>query len=361
MSKFDFTVYEKTDGDAHITRRLKDQHKEEQNQVSEGQLESGRYNVDESLTEKLLDGSRTTPANKVTEKNLSDSKGDFEISFRNDETYTGDINKLEEKRVASDPVEKEKYELANQLPEEKRWWEEKSPDGLKIAGTSKKKKPLIRKAAPVAQFDLDEEDFAGLSEVEVPDENISAAADSMTLVSDRYLPDGKGQTREIVFSYAVEELGDDEEYALDAAMEKINKSMPEVSQSIEQEDLEGPEFIDGRGRITLTIDQNDSSNGDDISFEEEDYNTDDSSGTTIVSGSLSFAPTTSMEQEQIVDKAVDFINGKHPEANISKESIDTGSIDEGIIRFVSSPGQQKSSCNFEVSYVTAQSQPVKKN
>ena len=133
-NKFNLKTYQKISGDEHIDSRLEEDRGNIPNEINEKQLETHRGTEPEVLIEKQLDDARQEKeATELPEKRLDTKKGDFEIKYRNPSAYEGDINKLEEKRLASDPVENEKYTDASETPKDFRWWEAKSPDGLKVA------------------------------------------------------------------------------------------------------------------------------------------------------------------------------------------------------------------------------------
>jgi len=119
---FNLKTYQKIDGDQHITMRLKDQHQDPANVITEKQLDNGRVEEKNVIIEKLLEGKRVGSADVVTERNLNESKGMF-APLRDKTTYTGNINKLEEKRLKGHRSETEKYEISSQIPKQKRWWE----------------------------------------------------------------------------------------------------------------------------------------------------------------------------------------------------------------------------------------------
>lgn len=135
MSKFNLKTYKKQDGDVHTNKALQVDHVDAPNQITDKQLEKDKH-VDNSptvTTEKQLKDVRDDGDAITIEGRLNKAKPRFDIKHRNEDAYTGDINKLEEKRVASDKSEDEKYELASDTPKALRWWETKTNDGLKLA------------------------------------------------------------------------------------------------------------------------------------------------------------------------------------------------------------------------------------
>jgi len=105
-----------------MQKQLEKNHVPEKNQTLESQLEKVRVGSSDRLVESLLDG----------------NSGNFEIKHRNPEAHTGDVGKLEEKRLSSNPVEDEKYESLSETKKELRWWEKSNgKNGLKIANKKK--------------------------------------------------------------------------------------------------------------------------------------------------------------------------------------------------------------------------------
>jgi hypothetical protein len=142
--KFNLKNYQQINGDKHIDMRLEEARKEAPDVINEKQLEDGRVEEKNVTIEKLLEKNRTGAEDEITEKRLDTHKSKFANNYRNEETYTGDMNKLEEKRLKSDPIEKEAYSLASETPAKMKWWESiKSPDGLKVAS----KEQTIKTAA----------------------------------------------------------------------------------------------------------------------------------------------------------------------------------------------------------------------
>jgi len=180
MAKFNLKNYKKTDGDEHTDRRLEEHRVEAPEQITEKQLEEGRVEEQDQTIEKQLEKVRADGADKylpdvITEGRLEKLEGRFDIKHRNEATYSGDMNKVEEQRLSKDPVEKEKYESASEVTTKAmRWWEEKkSPDGLKLA--SKKNK--------VARVDTEEAQEV-LEETLVPPEEREEAADTSARLFD---------------------------------------------------------------------------------------------------------------------------------------------------------------------------------
>ena len=146
MSKFNLKKYVKVNGDEHIDQKLGDSHEEAPEVIMEKQLEKGRTKKPEVILEGLLAEIRKGGAEQSPEYRLNNEKSKI-VEYRNPSAYEGDMNKLEEQRLKGDPVEDEKYEMASETPKDMRWWEEKSPDGLKL--THKNRKNWLQKSADV--------------------------------------------------------------------------------------------------------------------------------------------------------------------------------------------------------------------
>jgi len=147
MSKFNLYKQQKSEKSdfepnhptAFTEKQLNEKNKgeKEKNIITEKQLDENRFPVEETTLEGLLEKTRTGSAYSTTEALLDNTKANFDIKFRDESAYSGDINKLEEKRLANNPVEDEKYESLSEVPKKLRWWEGKSPDGLKVANKKK--------------------------------------------------------------------------------------------------------------------------------------------------------------------------------------------------------------------------------
>ena len=134
MSEYKFVVYEKLDGDAHTSRMLEEEHHGNvPEEVTDKQLDSYRSGEKDTIMEELLEKTRTGSAQVLIEKNLDDAKEQFCSKHRNPSAYEGNVNKLEEKRIAEYNIEDEKYEVASEVPKRSRWWDVKTKDGLKVA------------------------------------------------------------------------------------------------------------------------------------------------------------------------------------------------------------------------------------
>ena len=133
MSDYKFVIYEKLDPHAHTDRMLSKEHEKAPEVVTNKQLDSRRVQEKDTIMEDLLEKARTGSAKVLLEKSLNDASEEFGTKHRDSSTSEGNINKLEEKRLAKYNIEKEEYEVASETPKRQRWWEVKGKDGLKIA------------------------------------------------------------------------------------------------------------------------------------------------------------------------------------------------------------------------------------
>jgi hypothetical protein len=133
MSDYKFVVYEKLDGDLHTDSMLERDHGVIPEEVTDKQLKPHHVGSEDATMEKLLEQTRLGSVESITEKNLNESKDQFGSKHRNPSAYEGDINKIEEQRIANKNVESEEYEVASETPKRQRWWEVKTKDGLKVA------------------------------------------------------------------------------------------------------------------------------------------------------------------------------------------------------------------------------------
>ena len=112
--------------------------------ITQKQLDDYRGKEEENTTEARLEKVRTGNDGRVTEGLLNESKSKL-VKHRNSETHTGDINKLEEQRVANKKrQETEEQKAIAETDKDLRFWEKPAgKDGLKLAHNF----PIIFKTA----------------------------------------------------------------------------------------------------------------------------------------------------------------------------------------------------------------------
>lgn len=105
--------------------------------IGEDQLEDYRADIPTAITEKQLDKPRESAAEAsiLVEGLLNESKSKI-VKHRNEDASKGNLNKLEEQRIAGDkaPVqEEEKSELASETEKDQQFKTKKGDDGLRLA------------------------------------------------------------------------------------------------------------------------------------------------------------------------------------------------------------------------------------
>lgn len=369
MSKFNLKDYKKTPGDEHIDRRLQDSHKTAPDQINEVQLEDYRSPSPETLIEKTLENKRLGGADEITEKRLDDHKAKFANKYRNPDAYSGDINKLEEKRLKNDPVEKEKYEVASECGKQLRWWEGvKSPDGLKVAQTEKKIKvaqvddpaekgfgvedddePNIKTEQTTEQIAEQVAEEAGQElnkEQEASSRAISEAdSDKISIIKWKDLPNPQRPYLSglyVVLSYDPTYFGGDEERIKQAALGKVISVNESLDEKIFTDDFYDVREEGGEGTLKLravgedfapvvsppsdatSIPETKSTRFlDEGKFSEIGYQEKDIDGTPMAMGRVIITEKVTPENmDNIVLEALEFIRKKHPHLQIDEESLD---------------------------------------
>jgi len=297
MSKFNLKTYQKINSDEHIDHKLQESHKNAPEQINEAQLETYRALEPEESTERLLEKSRQasnlSEADEITEKRMNDSKSKL-ASHRNPSAYKGDINKLEEKRLANDPVENEKYSEASETPKKFRWWEQPADSmGLKLA----KSKPGIR----TAQL-LDDEDEFEVEELEF----------------DRPRFESPEATWEENIAEEIEDIAP-------------KYDVGDMLREFEIEETDVPE-----------VDLHDM-------FDEINYGEKDVAGTPMAVGAVQVSSDMQdADRGFIVEKALEYISEMHPHLEISENSLGLSELNDGRITFmVTAPVERGSSLEEE--------------
>ena len=368
MAKFNLKNYEKINGDKHIDQRLREDHSKTPDEISEAQLESYRSPEPTQLTEKQLEKVRSGGAEQIIERRLDNDKAKFANKYRNEEAYSGDINKLEQKRLESDPVEDQAYEDASETPKFLRWWENtpKSPDGLKLSQRNKKKVVAqVDRAREVERLDeetdINAPEFKDMSpeektmeDLENSDFNIIEVEDAMPnleIVKEKNLT-GEIPGVYIVVKYDVTDFGGVSDDIQKAALDKILEARPELTGLISMDDLSMPKEMGDVGEVTLRAigdylrpvlppaeptDEDLMLNEVSASslFEELSYEQKDVGGTPMALGKIKVkADVSDTEKETVLADAVAFIGTKHPDIKVSKDVIDDSRLSEGELRYM---------------------------
>ena len=274
--------------DEHITMRLKEQHADAPDKITERQLDDNRFEAKDFIMEKQLEKARTGSADMIIERNLTESKGKFG-DLRNSKTSEGDINKLEEKRLAGDRAELEKYEAAAQTPKALKWWEHLRPSGnAKSAGLSNSLKktafgmlhketvdPVIEKVPEEHVIDFDavknlegdeigtglppdsdpaNEFMAGKENPEGPslEEEQDVPVAAMKLITQKEMPELDSMYFVLGFSPSDFE-GKNDTQLKEVALNKILSLKPGLRGKISIDDFAEPEVENKEGKIALRL------------------------------------------------------------------------------------------------------------
>ena len=339
MSTYNFAKSkEKNLDDTHTEMRLKEQHEEAPEVVTEKQLEKKDHEGEPDVTiEKQLEKVRTGSAETIIEKNLNDSKGLFGSNFRNPKAYEGDINKVEEKRLSGKKAEDEKYSASSSTPKQVKWW-----DGLKKAQSDKVVKtaafddfgdddgdPDITGPSAYGDFDpatrferlkempgIDPDAEGIIQDPSAPDiatlstEGVESEINTPSLISPPVNKEGQTPVPHIFmkFDFNPEDFNGDEEAMKSAAMEKALELRPNLEGKISVDDFSNPEG--GTVKLRLVGDEyfSTSEASNFISVEEEDV---DVGGTPMSVGRVVLGPQAeSMGEEGLLQGIVDFIASK---------------------------------------------------
>lgn len=380
MSKFNLVNYKKSDSNAHISTQLEEQRTEAPTVITEKQLEKDRGTETNTTLEKQLEKVRKGAATTIIEKNLDDSKGQFS-KMRDSSTYSGNLPKLEEKRIKSDKMEDEKYELASKVAKVKEWWTDLVP---KTASNQQKTITAIKSTKkaidPLNETISDELDFndpatsferaRGLygegDDFEVVERDpsnefigdVQEATDVDSPVSSNktlsviqnkefHPPKDPMDAIHIKLGFDPDAYSGNLEEVRDAALEKVLQLRPELNGRISTDDFTKPTVgtIDGTISLRLIGDEYFKKSNGNISFSELKFSEGDVGGTPVTMGRVQVnrddeALETSDDNE-IARDIVDFIKSKHPDLNITTKSLDLSKLDQGIVNYVVSAGEEQ--------------------
>lgn len=365
--KFNLKTYEKINGDEHIDMRLEESRGDVPDVINEKQLEDYRADEVEGITEKQLEKNRTGEEDQTTEARLNTQKSKFATKYRNAEAYEGDINKIEEQRLNGDPVEYEKYESASSTPKQLRWWEEKSPDGLKIAKKEETIKTAARNDDDEGLLDLSKDRWENIPETEdisdigkdlpqIDEQDFAirqvpageSGVGQMTILKQKDLPNKDPEFSGIyyVLSYDPEAYGGNEDEIKQDAINKIVGERPELSGAIGLDEMSVDEST-GEGKVSVraigpaidaAIKGQSKSKGGEIGgrmgsqpYMEKSYEEKDAGdGTVMAIGRVMVNPDidiTFENKEEIISGALQYIQDKHPELEIDRESLDLSTLE----------------------------------
>ncbi len=379
-NKFNFNTYFKSAkkesiGDLHLEKMLSEQHKDAPNSVTEKQL-SKKDRSDSApncLTEKQLKSVRVGDEGLSTEGRLNKDKARFNIKHRNKEAYTGNINKVEAKRISGDKIEDVKYEAASSVPKGMRWWEKEA----RIAALKAELKKLSAKDYADTSLTDESKRWEGVSElgdtletgvidtdpgnefVGSPEENVDD--DAMDDIGSRNLMIADKQEKEVAGLYTlmikvaydptawVDDLGDlDIEALKEEALSKIIHLRPDLEGKVTAEDVgDAPSRTkDGAPCVVFRVVGNEyrpTSTTDQFKnqFKELSYKQDNIDGTPVIKGVVRIldmdyfldSATQEVDEAFASEEVALFLNAKHPELNIQSESIQIDAV-RGVASFI---------------------------
>jgi len=295
-----FSAKNKDEGQ-QIETKLNEKNKKEEapEELTEKQLQKDRKDTEETTIEKKLEKVRAGSQEMVTEGQLNKSKSTI-IKQRNPETAKGNINKLEEKRLAGETMESEKQEPASEIDKPRRFWKTKSPDGLKLAKS-------IKIAQAVEDFDIEDVDDIPRGPEAIEDfDNFNVTPNLEEKLSREDIIELENILQQDVRDKETEE---DKEMAEEESMDGIKK--------IKEDFINDPEVLNEV-------------------FSEEVIGQDESTGTMVEERQINFdlkdadgeirrffkkGKTDNIDKNVLKQAIINFININHVEDNIDLDSI----------------------------------------
>ena len=253
--------------------------------ITEKQLEGGRNETKETITEAKLEQVRTGSAETLTENLLDSSKSKL-VQHRNAEASAGDMSKLEEKRLESKPVEKEKYEAASETDKKREFQEVKGKDGLKTAQFRSRLFPG-KEVETIEDLDVDLDEPAELGEEDFP----------LVIERGRKHEEEEAEGAEPTLEELIDRATRGVEAPSAEELETVEKDIPEG----EKEDF-GPQFQIGR---TIQVDVG---------------------GTPVEAVEILFDPYFFKQDQQAVDEAVKWVKHQKEFAGLNEAKIKSSMI-----------------------------------
>ena len=382
MSKFNLRDYQKIDGNIPIDKRLEEDRGNIPNEINESQLKNYRSENVHKTIEGLLNEVQTGESTVITERGLDTKKSNFGIEYRNSDAFTGNINKLEEQRLANDPVEDEKYKPNSGAPKKFRWWEDDdSPDGLDFVRDTKDSKKSKKKVATAQSSLIDDLDPVEIEEEIIPPEwsavndesyeddddfeiedasEMDETFESMGIVDSKFIS-GDIPGIYITLEYDTTEFDGSLDAVKNKAYDVVISENPELSGLISPDDFSSPQESGRVGTLFLRaagdqframipseedeVSDIDSSDGsvDELNFYEQDLG-----GTSMAGGKVKTSEIVNDDNiADVVDKMIKYVNNKHKNVNLTEDSIDKVDIENGIISYIT-PIISEASSDFPI-------------
>lgn len=329
------------ENDKPINVRLEEDFEVTDASTLEKRLDNNRFGEKEVLLEKLLDAKRTPNKESVTEKLLNDTKGSYGNKIRNPEASKGDFNILDQERVAKKKASQhvEKAETASEVIKEKRWWEVKSEDGLKIAEVQNKKikpekpeKPEKQVKKAQAEYSLGDIDDIGFDDVDdwdssVYEDNYLGDEDDLSL-EDEYSESNVYLINSKEGEYVFGVIDDTEDE--DKTKQDVLDRMLELGLSVEMSDI-SPFTVNPKTKetiLTVTPPQDDFSidgledveEEEIFSFRKVSLQKMDAGGTPMIAGQFSYSGFEGSDPDVVARDASDYLNDEY-DINVRPDQI----------------------------------------
>jgi hypothetical protein len=294
------------------------------------------------------------------------------------------MNKLEEKRLSNDPIEKEKYEASSRVPKAYRWWETKTEKGYKLAqkdsvvktaqnfdddeaGEEELASELVIDRPRFEDVPLDEDDPYGVGpriedvspeefQITTSPEDALKEPQPMAIRKNKKIkaPDGSNSYY-VAFDYDKGDYMGDIDRVKRDGLANIILAQPDLENVITEEDIsvdEGQED-DLEGTVFIRYTESLSLGG---SFAEVGYDERDVGGTLTATGIVvTEEDVTPKNKGRIINDALNFIRSKHKDLDVKLDSLDLSNLEEkGEIQFMAgvpqsiSPVVEASSKEFPI-------------
>lgn len=282
-----------------------DKIKIDNNSITEAKLEDYRVDDDPKTTEQRLEAVRTESPAVTTEGQLNKNAD----KCRNEEASLGNVNKVEEKRLEKDPVEKQEAKSASETPIEFRIEKmDSGKDGIKLASTK-----TAQESADIDDFDFN-----------VTDDNDEQRERQVVDMLDR---DALDVEDPVLLSREVEDESEIDkalkEYGIDEVEDVENA---EGWAEMKSELMHDPDAVEGMFK------------------EKSDISIDPGTDDKIIAGQLTFDADDPLVRQDgslnidfIKAQAISYLRDAHKEFMITEDNLDISHIDMGIVKFLATP------------------------
>jgi hypothetical protein len=271
---------------------------------TEKQLDSERKDSDAKTIEQRLEKVRKGSVESVTESQLEKKSS----KFRTPKTYEGNVKKLEAKRLASNPIEKQKTKSISETPAGARIDKmDSGKDGIKLAS-------LDKKAQSDQDYDFSDFDF-----------DTSEADESSR----------EKQVREML-------MGD-----IDKPSDTISDDDSEIDKLLNEFDLKDISDIDEDSDEWSEIKKDlmhDKDVEQELFVEKSQVQQDFAKGEDFLVGELSFDSSDPLfhlrrgvlNKKYIEEEVISYLSKTHPEFEINGDILDWSQVNDGVVKFFAS-------------------------